>query len=147
MTKNVERLGGELVYVKKCLRIRGQDKTTNQGRTKKGAFKYAEQKTEEGVFKYAVGKDVQAHKKKKIKGGPENRSSRAWRPRLCSDGAGSYTGINDTYIVSIIHNSVNDTWTRLRLNAKASSVAAVCILPIYYVEPIINIIPTQIIMF
>lgn len=96
MTKNVERLGGELVYVKKCLRIRGQDKTTNQGRTKKGAFKYAEQKTEEGVFKYAVGKDVQAHKKKKIKGGPENRSSRAWRPRLCSDGAGSYTGINDT---------------------------------------------------
>ena len=53
MTKNIERLGGELVYVKKCLRIRGQDKTTNQGRTKKGAFKYAEQKTEEGVFKYA----------------------------------------------------------------------------------------------
>ena len=86
-------------------------------------------------------------KRKKIKGGPENRSSRDWRPRLCSDGAGSYTGINDTYIVSIIHNSVNDTWTRLRLHAKASSVAAVCILPIYYVEPIINIIPTQIIMF
>ena len=78
MTKNVERLGGELVYVKKCLRIRGQDKTTNQGRTKKGAFKYAEQKTEEGVFKYAVGKDVQAHKKKKNKG----RTGKPVQPRL-----------------------------------------------------------------